>query len=202
MNEKSQADRRVQRTRRLLQDALITLIAEKGYDAVTVQDITERANLGRTTFYTHYRSKEDLFLSCHEYLGTLSAVFVSEDLLSSEPLPRLVAFLETLRQNRRMYYFITQSSNAGEIMRGIRAQIVGSIQVNLRKLSHEEACSIPLDVLANYLAGSQIALITWWIENRAPYSSQEIARMLNQMQTAVIREALGVPDVESGTRES
>jgi AcrR family transcriptional regulator len=93
----------------------MALIAEKGYDAVTVQDITERANLGRTTFYTHYRSKEDLLLSCHQDLGAISAAFVSADLLSSEPLPRLATFLEELRQNRKMYYFITQSSSAAEI---------------------------------------------------------------------------------------
>ena len=55
-------DRRIQRTRELLRKALMELIDEKGYDAVTIQDITERANLGRTTFYLHYQSKEDLFL--------------------------------------------------------------------------------------------------------------------------------------------
>jgi AcrR family transcriptional regulator len=59
-------DRRVQRTRELLQKALIELISEHGYDAITIQDIVERANVGRTTFYLHYSSKDDLFMSCHE----------------------------------------------------------------------------------------------------------------------------------------
>lgn len=59
-------DRRVQRTRELLQQALIALIRERGYDAVTIQDIAERANVGRTTFYLHYTSKDDLFLQCHD----------------------------------------------------------------------------------------------------------------------------------------
>jgi AcrR family transcriptional regulator len=62
----SHLDRRIQRTRDLLQRAAMELIAEKGYDAVKVSDITERANLGRTTFYLHYQNKADLLLSGHE----------------------------------------------------------------------------------------------------------------------------------------
>lgn len=57
-----QLDRRVRRTRRALQDSLTSLILEKGYDAVTVEDITDRADLGRTTFYLHYKDKEELLI--------------------------------------------------------------------------------------------------------------------------------------------
>ena len=51
-------DRRVQRTRKLLQDALMALILEKGYEAVTIQDIIDRANVGRSTFYAHFLDKQ------------------------------------------------------------------------------------------------------------------------------------------------
>jgi AcrR family transcriptional regulator len=61
----TKTDRRVQRTREQLQKALIELIGERGYDAITIQEIVDRANLGRTTFYLHYNSKDDLFMSCH-----------------------------------------------------------------------------------------------------------------------------------------
>jgi AcrR family transcriptional regulator len=62
----SKTDRRVQRTRELLQKSLIELISERGYDLITIQDIAHRANIGRTTFYLHYNSKDELFVSCHE----------------------------------------------------------------------------------------------------------------------------------------
>jgi AcrR family transcriptional regulator len=56
-------DRRVQRTRKLLQEALMTLILEKGYEAMTIQDIIDRANVGRATFYNHFLDKQDLLVS-------------------------------------------------------------------------------------------------------------------------------------------
>jgi AcrR family transcriptional regulator len=61
---KERHDRRVQRTRKILQDALVELILEKGFDKVTVQDVIERANIGRSTFYSHFKDTEDLFLIC------------------------------------------------------------------------------------------------------------------------------------------
>src|SRR5689334_24059575 len=56
-------DRRVRRTRRLLREALLALVAEKGYDRVTVQDVLDRADVGRATFYAHFRDKDDLLVS-------------------------------------------------------------------------------------------------------------------------------------------
>jgi AcrR family transcriptional regulator len=55
-------DRRSQRTRHLLSEALVSLIREKGYDTITVSDLIDRANIGRSTFYSHYRDKDDLFV--------------------------------------------------------------------------------------------------------------------------------------------
>lgn len=65
-------DPRVRRTRQLIQDAFTSLIQEKGYEAITVQDITERATLNRATFYLHYRDKQDLmWQSTEEVLSEL-----------------------------------------------------------------------------------------------------------------------------------
>jgi len=90
----AKTDRRVERTRELLQKALIELTRERGYEAITIQDIADRANAGRTSFYLHYRSKDDLFMSCHESIvsefqsGPLYSHPLSrEELLSPEPRP-------------------------------------------------------------------------------------------------------------------
>ena len=70
------ADRRVQKTRKLLLDALVSLILEKGYDEVSIQDIIDRANVGRSTFYAHYENKEQLLLFGHEHLRYVERVGV------------------------------------------------------------------------------------------------------------------------------
>ena len=64
-------DRRIQRTRKVLHEALVQLIFEKGNDKVTVQAVLDRANVGRSTFYAHYQDLEDLFLSGFENLWSL-----------------------------------------------------------------------------------------------------------------------------------
>jgi AcrR family transcriptional regulator len=61
-------DRRIQRTRQQLRQALLSLMLERGYDSLSVQDITDRANLGRATFYLHYQDKDDLLIECMESL--------------------------------------------------------------------------------------------------------------------------------------
>src|SRR3990172_2299341 len=130
----TKTDRRIQRTREVLQKALIELISERGYDAITIQDIVDRANVGRTTFYLHYRSKDDLFMSCHE--------------------------------------------------------------ANLRAAFAEADSAIPFDVLANYLAGAQIALVQWWLEKRQPYTPENLAQTFHRLQRAAIRDAFGLRDGE------
>src|SRR5262245_23066722 len=62
-NVEDHLDRRIQRTRDLLHQALISLMIEKGYEVITVQDIIDRANVGRSTFYAHYVGKQDLLVS-------------------------------------------------------------------------------------------------------------------------------------------
>src|SRR5215471_4694864 len=92
----TKTDRRSERTRKLLQNALIDLIAERGYAAITIQAIVDRADVGRTTFYLHFRDKDDLFMSCHEDFvsefqsGPLYSHPLSrEELLSRTPPPAM-----------------------------------------------------------------------------------------------------------------
>ena len=71
MKKASTIDRRIVRTQKLLIDTLLQLSIERGYDAVTIQDITDRANVGRATFYSHYESKDQLLLSGHHELNDI-----------------------------------------------------------------------------------------------------------------------------------
>lgn len=185
-------DKRVKRTQELLQAALLELIDEKGYDAVTIQDIVERAEVGRTTFYLHYRSKDDLFFSSHQkeiqHFGL--GRFSKAELLADEPSPGLVVMFQYAQTNRRMRALITLSKDGALIMRSARDFLAQHLEDNFREVFDEADSSVPFHLLANYLAGSMMGLMLWWVEQRAPYSAEDIARLYQRMQRAAIREAV------------
>jgi len=197
----TQTDRRVQRTRERLQKALIELISERGYDAITIQDIVDRANVGRTTFYLHYRSKDDLFMSCHEAIvsefriGPLHPLS-REELLSPEAPPGMTSAYRHLEDARALLYPIFQGKDSLLILRRIRDWSAQEIEANLRAAFAEADSAIPFDVLANYLAGAQIALVQWWLEKRQPHTPENLAQTFHRLQRAAIRDAFGLRDGE------
>ncbi len=187
----SSPDRRVQRTRKLLQDAIMQLIREKGYDAVTVQDILDRANVGRATFYAHYQNKEDLFLAHHhEFSSALGwGRWTPEQLMSPNPPDTLISFLQLLGENRSLYHVIANSRDANRIWRGLKASITANLADSLRAAFDEKTPHIPLDALTEYIASAQLALIGWWLEQRTPYTALQIGSTLHRLQRVAIQEA-------------
>ena len=197
----TKTDRRAQRTRELLQKALIELIGERGYEAITIQDIVDRANVGRTTFYLHYDSKDELFMSCHEaivrefHIGLLHPLS-QEELLSPEIPPDMTSAYQHLEEGRALLYPIFQGKDSQLILRQIRDRSAREIEANLRATFAEAESTIPLDMLANYLAGAQIALMQWWLEKRRPHTPDNLTQMLHRLQRAAIRDAFGLRDAE------
>ena len=197
----TKTDRRVQRTRELLQKALIELISERGYDAITIQDIVDRANVGRTTFYLHYRSKDELFMSCHEAIvsefriGPLHPLS-REELLSPEAPPGMTSAYRHLEDARARLYQLFQGKDSLLILRRIRDWSAQEIESSLRAAFAEADSTIPFDVLANYLAGAQIALVQWWLEKRQPHTPENLAQTFHRLQRAAIRDAFGLRDGE------
>ena len=197
----TKTDRRVQRTRELLQKALIELISERGYDAITIQDVADRANVGRTTFYLHYSSKDELLISCHEAIvsafrfGPLCALS-REELLAPEAPPGLISAYRHLENARAVLCRIFRGRDSLLVLRRIRDWSAQRIAASLRAAFAEADSTIPLDVLANYLAGAQIALAQWWLEQRQPHPPETLAQTFHRLQRAALREAFGLADGE------
>lgn len=189
-------DRRVQRTRELLQRTLIQLIREKGYDAVTIQNITDRANLGRTTFYLHYQTKDDLLLGHFEDFATDLNLndLTPEQVLGAEPTPSLASFLNQLANAQTIYRAFTAGKDAKILVRGIREQMTRNLCKSLNRAFPESRPTMPLDVLAQYIVGAQLSLIDWWMSNRTEYDANQIATILHQLQRAAVRGAYQVQD--------
>jgi AcrR family transcriptional regulator len=199
----TKSDRRVQRTRELLQKALIDLVGERRYDAITIQDIVDRANVGRTTFYLHYGSKVELFMSCHEAIvsefrsGPLHLNPLSrEELLSPEAPPGMAAAYRHLKEVWGRLHPIFVGNDGSLILRRIRDGSALEIEANLRSAFVEVESTIPLDVLANYLAGAQMALVQWWLEKRRPHTPQDMAQTFHRLRRTAIRDAFEGTDRE------
>ena len=191
-------DRRVRRTRERLQHALLELVGERGYDAITVQDIADRADVGRTTFYLHYRSNDDLLIGCHEAIISKFPVhpLSREALQSPEAPPGMASAYRHLEDARALLYPIFQGyvKDGPVILRRIRESIAQRIETCLRAAFPEAGSTIPLDMLANCLAGAQLALIQWWLEKRRPCAAEDLAQAFHRLQRGAIREALGTKD--------
>lgn len=184
-------DRRVNRTRRLLQQAFIELLRERGYDRITVRDIVDRANVGRSTFYQHYKSKDELFIACHESFADSFGLWAG--LFSPDPPEGLVRAFRHLREVRRALHpvFHGHVRDGGTIVRLLRESCARKIEAGLRPALADGETVRSLEVVANFLAGAQIGLVQWWLEARRTARPAEVARLLHGLQRAVIRAAFG-----------
>lgn len=187
-------DRRIQQTHERLQKALIELINERNYDSITVQEIVDQANVGRTTFYEHYKDKDDLFMTCHETVVSGFHQFHSqpESLLMPNAPSEMISIYQNLIDNSEMLRPIFQSQDGVLILRRIRDASAQEIFTQLHNTFPETDSSIPLDMLANYLAGAQIALMQWWLDKHKPYSAEELAQTFHRLQRAAISDAFGL----------
>jgi AcrR family transcriptional regulator len=173
-------DRRKQRTRKLLREALISLILEKGYDAVTVQDITDRANLGRATFYLHYHDGKDALL-----LDMMQDV-VAEQLerIRSQPdsagrLPSYYAF-EHAEANADFYRAILGERGLAGVAYHYRDSAAKQLQAEVEQVLPADS-TIPAELASQFIFGALNSLIIWWLENQQPYSPEEMARIFHQL---------------------
>lgn len=192
-------DRRVRRTRELLRKALVELLGERRYEAITVQAIANRANVGRTTVYLHYSSKDDLFLDCHEaivgafHFGPHHPLS-REELLAPDPPSVTTGAYRHLAEERDLVYRLFRGKDSQALLRRLRDGRARDIAGNIQAAFPARASTIPLALLANYLAGAQIATMHWWLEQPQPYDPKIMARMFHGLQRAAIFEAFGRGD--------
>ena len=188
-----QGDRRVRRTRQALQDAFISLILEKGYDSVTVEEITDRADLGRTTFYLHFKDKEELLLRAVE---SIVEDFIEKHakVLDRDLSPEVS--LESLRINldERILYQVFEHARENADLYKVMLRGEGSIKTaeRMRALISDEAIKrlknhkmmglkVPFNFFGAYFAGALIEAVTWWLENDQPYDVKSMVEYFQQL---------------------
>jgi AcrR family transcriptional regulator len=172
-------DRRIQKTQRLLHEALVSLIREKSYEAIAVKEILDRANVGRSTFYTHFRDKDELLISgIYEMLHTVKSALPASSAKGHERFLRFsLPIFEHHDQHRR----------TGDARMGTRGRAI--VHEHLRKVIAEliadevkrghpgqrnAATQIPPDLLVQYVASTFILVLNWWLDTRSPLPAKEV----------------------------
>lgn len=165
-------DRRSQRTRHLLSAALVELIREKDYNTITVSDIIERANVGRSTFYTHYRDKDDLLVGeLDRVMDVLSRGIPDESHDENLFFPSLGLFSHVGEQYE-LYKALVWGLGIDLLIKHMQKSLSLRIEDGLKKSGRE--FDVPLPILANFVAGSFLTLLKWWLENKMIYSAEQM----------------------------
>ena len=174
---KEKHDRRSQRTRDLVGEAFVQLLKEKGYSAITVSDIIERANIGRSTFYSHYRDKDDLFVA---QLDRVIEV-LSHDMPNQGEIPFFpsLGLFRHVGEEYELYKAIVWTPGIDLFIKHLQASLGHRIEQGFQESGRE--FGIPIPVMANFIAGSFLTLLKWWLENKMIYSPEEMDEMFRKL---------------------
>ena len=186
MVEQKKTDRRVARTQKLLRDALHSLIHERDYDSIAVKEILDRANVGRSAFYMHFRDKDELLVST--FYDILAVVPSASPQPSDSRNERLLWF------SLPVFEHLDQLRQADELKLGARGRTVlhGHLQKVLAGLITEDVRKsfrgrrkavgqIPLDLLVRYIDSTFILVLNWWVENKCPLSAKEVNALFRSL---------------------
>lgn len=188
----SEPDRRVRRTRRILREALVSLVLDKGYDRLTVQDILDRADVGRSTFYAHFRDKEALLVSCFDDMRDdlrreLGAMTPGADV---DPAgPAAVIFAHAHRH--RDVYRALCGRRGGDLVQRYLHRLVGDLlRGHLRPHLEGTGSDLPLDVVAEFYTSAALGLLAWWVNQEFRYEPARLARMYQRLAASGLSGAL------------
>ena len=179
-------DRRVIKTRKSLQAALLSLLREQPFEEIEIQAITERADTARVTFYRHYATKEELLLDVMEDIyqemqARLQMVSV-ESMMDFQQTPPCQILFDFLELDRPLYKKLFMGSVSALIQQRIRHYLVQQIVLTLGESPRH--ADLPLGLIANHIASCVIGNIMWWLAEDVPYSGAYMARITHRMSLA------------------
>jgi AcrR family transcriptional regulator len=192
MNEE-RPDRRVTRTRRALRDALISLILEKGYDAVTVGDIVDRADVGRSTFYAHFADKDALLLGGFPALP----VFRADRSRGSDAAGNATLFEFSLYMfrhaddERRLFRALVGQRSGALVQRQLDRMLIDLVRADLEQLD-VVTDERKVEVAVRFVVSAYIGLLTWWLERPTPATPEEMDEAFRALILPGIAGFLGV----------
>jgi len=182
----------------MLSNALFMLIVEKGYDAITVQDITERADVGRATFYLHYKDKEELLSASLKQLVNELTQYVEPNSESPATYKTLsVRVFQHIARHHALYHALLGESGPPIISIRMKRYLTVLIQnYVIMPLLARGTAGVDPELLADHAAGSLLALLVWWLDHNLVQSAEEMGTLFWRLITPGIEDVLGLPHVQ------
>lgn len=196
-------DRRVQRTYRLLHEALMSLVREKGYEALTVQNILDRADVGRSTFYTHFSDKEDLLHRGLENLDRrVRLAQAAAEPPAGKPYEKIIGFslamFEHASQFRMMHRALLGSGAERVVRRRLHSVltevVIREIESQLQRRKQSKS-PVSAELLTQFLVSTFISTLNWWITSKNALTPKEINAAYRQLVLPCLASIFGEPRV-------
>ena len=176
-------DPRVRRTRRMLRDALVSLILEKDYSSISIKEITERAETAYITFFRHYESLDQLLMEVldeglTELMVHIETLAKQSDTSALEMEGQLI--FEYIGQKADLFRILLKSQSVTRIRKKVVRNIAAVFQIScvpLERLGNQTT----INIASNHIATSLLSLIEWWLENEMKPSPTEMGKVYKSL---------------------
>jgi AcrR family transcriptional regulator len=182
ISQPSRHERRRLQTRKRLIEAAMQLVLEKGYDAISIQDITDRADLGRGTFYIHFKDKEEIvWIAFRELFQTLEQE-AHKQLDRNMPGVEYYGLLNIFRhaeKNRDLYRVVLSEKSFAMLTVRVQDFLAEALLYDIRNAPPADvALNIPPEITAQILTGIISHLLFWWLRTANDYTAEQMAAMI------------------------
>ena len=190
-------DRRVRRTRESLHKALISLTLEKKYDEITIQEVLDRANVGRSTFYAHFEGMDELLISGVRDLQITLDSALQQERKSAKRHESVVAFSRAMFEHASGYrdvYHALLNTRAWPLVRqalqGILEELIRrECKAEIAKLKRADS-EVPVDLFVHYLTAAYFAVLVWWMHRRSRLTPSQIDEVFRSLVLPTVHAVL------------
>jgi len=182
---KPEQDRRVLKTKAALRDAMLALMAPRGWDEMSIQEICDAANVGRSTFYVHYQSKDDLL---SEAMNDLRDMIAVQSAQSNGPgLNFLAGLLDHMAQEREVFKAAIGRRSGHGVVRRFKEMVTQLVEIEFKR-RHQPTVKSPW--VARFVAGGIVETMAWWVDAATPPSIKDMERELDALAQAALGSSL------------
>jgi AcrR family transcriptional regulator len=170
----------------MLYDAFLDLMIEKGYEAITIQDIIDEANIGRSTFYSHFYDKEQLLLGCidqlREFLKQQSIDRSLTEITGKDQFEFSLGMLQHVRSHEKMYKATVKKKGGAIVLQHMQQMLTDLAKDEIMMhLKNSSSSIIPQGIAVEFVVNTFLSLLTWWLDGNMHCSAEEIDRIFHKL---------------------